>query len=136
MVPYCNKFVKVNQGDTCDGISFFNGPIATENFVLWNTGVGGRECRGLQAGTYACIGVLPGSPTQPWNGIVTPSPAHPGMVDNCNKFVKVNQGDTCDGIAFWNGVAGTEWVKRWNAGVGEDCRFLQAGTYVCIGVVG
>ena len=51
MVGNCNKFVKVNPGDTCDGIAFFNGPISTENFVLWNAGVGGRECRGLQADT-------------------------------------------------------------------------------------
>ncbi len=58
MVSNCNKFVKVNPGDSCDGIAFFNGPISTENFVLWNAGVGGRECRGLQAGTYACIGVF------------------------------------------------------------------------------
>jgi hypothetical protein len=57
MVNYCKKFTKVNPGDTCDLISFFNGPISTENFLKWNTGVGGRECRGLQVGTYVCIGV-------------------------------------------------------------------------------
>ncbi len=58
MVSNCNKFVKVNPGDTCDVVAFFNGPIPTEDFVLWNTGVGGRECRGLQAGAWACIGVM------------------------------------------------------------------------------
>ncbi|KAG7286214.1 hypothetical protein NEMBOFW57_008520 [Staphylotrichum longicolle] len=83
MTPNCAKFVKVNPGDTCDVVAFFNGPISTEDFVLWNAGVGGRECRALQAGTYACVGLIPGTtPTQPWNGIVTPSPAHPGLVGN------------------------------------------------------
>jgi hypothetical protein len=57
MVSNCNKFVKVNPGDTCDMVAFFNGPIAIENFIRWNTGVG-SDCRTLQAGTYACVGVI------------------------------------------------------------------------------
>jgi purine nucleoside permease len=134
MVSNCNKFVKVNPGDTCDAIAFWNGVAGTEWVKLWNAGVG-SDCRTLQADTYVCIGVVGGTPTQPGNGITTPQPAHPGMVSNCNKFVKVNPGDTCDAIAFWNGVAGTEWVKLWNAGVGSDCRTLQADTYACIGVM-
>jgi hypothetical protein len=137
MASNCNKFTKVNPGDTCDAISSLNGPITIEDFVVWNTGVGGRDCRTLQAGTYVCVGLIPGgTPTNPGNGIATPQPTHPGMVSNCNKFVKVNSGDSCDAIAFWNGVAGTEWVIRWNTGVGSDCRTLQANTYACIGVIG
>ncbi|KAK3898319.1 hypothetical protein C8A05DRAFT_38094 [Staphylotrichum tortipilum] len=57
MVSNSNKFVKVNPGDTCDIVSFYNGPIATEKFVAWNGGVGGLACTNLQANTYACIGV-------------------------------------------------------------------------------
>ena len=57
-------------------------------------------------------------------GTATPQPTHPGMVSKCNEFVKVSSGDPCDAIAFWNGVAGTEWVVRWNTGVGPDCRTL------------
>ena len=136
MVGNCSKFVKVNSGDTCDTIAFYNGPISTDDFLLWNTGVGGRVCRKLQVGTYVCVGVLGGSPTKPSNGVTTPSPTHPGMVSNCNKFVKVNAGDGCDGIAFFNGPISTEDFKKWNAGVGSDCRTLQAGTYACVGVIG
>ena len=58
MAANSNKFVLINQGDTCNIVAFFNGPISTENFVLWNTGVGGTTCNNLQAGTYACIGVV------------------------------------------------------------------------------
>ena len=133
MVSNCNKFVYVNPGDTCNIVAFFNGPIPTENFVLWNRGSGGLSCTSLQAGTYACIGL---QLTQPGNGIPTPAPSHPGMVSNCNKFVYVNPGDSCDSIAFWNGVAGTQWVKLWNAGVGANCQTLQVNTYVWIGVTG
>jgi hypothetical protein len=135
MVTNCNKFVKVNQGDGCDSIAFFNGPIATEDFVLWNRGVGGRECRTLQADTYACVGLIKGTPTQPGNGIATPAPSHPGMVGNCRKFTYVKPGDTCNNIAFFNGPISTEDFVKWNTGVGGiDCRGLQAHTYVCVGV--
>ncbi|KAK4155343.1 hypothetical protein C8A00DRAFT_13653 [Chaetomidium leptoderma] len=138
MVSNCNKFTYVNPGDTCDNLAFFNGPIATEDFVLWNTGVGGRECRGLQAHTYVCVGVIGGgTPTQPGNGIATPYPPHPGMVSNCNKFTRVNPGDTCDNIAFFNGPISTENFVLWNAGVGgRECWNLQANTYACVGVIG
>ncbi len=57
MVGNCKKFAKVNPGDTCDLVAFYNG-VATENFVLWNAGVGGSERRWLRADTYACVGVL------------------------------------------------------------------------------
>ena len=34
MAANSNKFVLINQGDTCNIVAFFNGPISTENFVL------------------------------------------------------------------------------------------------------
>jgi hypothetical protein len=135
MVSSCNKFVKVNAGDTCDALAAHNGPISTDNFVLWNAGVGGRDCKALQAGTYACVGVTGGTPTAPGNGVATPTPTQPYMVSNCDKFVMVKAGDTCDSIAFWNGVAGSQWVKLWN-GLADDCRDIWANAYACIGVLG
>ena len=137
MVTNCNKFVKVNQGDTCNVVSFFNGPISTEEFVVWNAGVGGLPCNNLQAGTYACIGVIKATPTATVgaNGITTPLPMQTGMVSNCNKFVKVNPGDTCNIVSFYNGPIPTENFVVWNAGVGGmACTNLQAGTFACIGV--
>ena len=145
MVSNCNKFVKINAGDTCDNVAFFNGPIATEDFVVWNSGVGGKQCSGLQAGTYACVGVLGSTTTTTTastptatkgpNGISTPLPIQSGMVTNCNKFVKVNAGDTCNNLAFFNGPIATKDFVVWNAGVGGmQCSGLQAGTYACIGV--
>jgi hypothetical protein len=130
MINNCNKFAFVNQGDTCDSITFWNGTPGSQWIKLWNTGVG-SDCRSLQAGTYVCVGLISG------NGITTPTPPQPGMVDYCNKFVLVNlkPGDTCDSIAFWNGTPGTQYVIAWNPGVGPDCRKLQAGTYACVGVL-
>jgi hypothetical protein len=137
MVSNCNKFVYVNPGDTCDGIAFWNGVGGGQWVKLWN-GIE-EACTSLQAHTYVCIGVIGGTPTptttaRPGNGIATPTPAHPGMVGNCNKFVYVNRGDTCDGIAFWNNVpGGGASVKKWN-NIEEACTSIQAYTYVCIGV--
>ena len=139
IVSNCNKFVLVNAGDTCDSIAFWNGVAGGQYVKQWNGQ--GEACTGLQAGTYACIGVTSPVSVTPAptavvgaNGVATPIPTQPGMVGNCNKFVKINPGDTCDSIAFWNGVAGGQYVKQWN-GQGEACTGLQAGTFGCIGVI-
>jgi hypothetical protein len=73
MVSNCNKFVKVNPGDSCDMVAFFNGPIATEDFVLWNTGVG-PDCRTLQVNTYVYVGVIKTTLINLGNGVSTPTP--------------------------------------------------------------
>ena len=137
MVSNCNKFVKINSGDTCNIVAFYNGPISTENFVLWNTGVGGIACTNLQADTFACIGVIQATPTSSVgaNGVTTPLPIQTGMVTNCKKFVKINSGDTCNIVAFYNGPISTENFVLWTTGVGGiACTNLHAGTYAYIGV--
>ncbi|KAL2167457.1 hypothetical protein VTG60DRAFT_1208 [Thermothelomyces hinnuleus] len=106
------------------------------DLVSWNAGIGGKDCRGLQANTFVCIGVIGGTPTSTGNGIPTPTPTQSGMVKNCNKFVYVNPGDTCASIASKNSISVDNFVK-WNGGVGgKDCRGLQAYTYAWIGVKG
>ena len=60
-VPECSfedwRRVKVNPGDSCNSLAFFNRPITTKDFVLWNRGVWGMACGSLQPGTYACVGL-------------------------------------------------------------------------------
>ena len=134
MVSNCNKFVKINAGDTCDSISFWNNAEGGQWVKLWN---GQSEaCTGLIAGDYACIGVIQPTATTGANGITTPLPTQTGIASNCNKFVKVNPGDTCNIVAFYNGPISTDIFVLWNAGVGGlACTNLQAGTYACIGIV-
>ena len=55
MVASCKRFALVNPGDTCEGLATRNG-ISLDQFVSWNTGVGGRDCRSLWARVYVCIG--------------------------------------------------------------------------------
>ncbi len=120
MATNCNKVVCIHPGDTCDIVSFFNGPISTSDFVVWNSGVG-TACDKLQAETYGCINVPKAA-----NGVPTPLPAQPGMVSNCKKFVRVNPGDTCSIIAFFNGPISTTDFIKWNTGVGgTTCNTLH-----------
>ncbi|KAL2132724.1 hypothetical protein VTI74DRAFT_3434 [Chaetomium olivicolor] len=173
MVTNCNKFARVNTGDTCDALAFWNGMESTEQFKLWNYGVDGycqslkvdhyvcvgllpnpisptngvptpqptnpgaingmesteqfilwnpsvgSQCKSLQANTYVCVGLVPSS-----NGIKTPQPTHPGIAGNCKKFARMNQGDTCDLLAFWNGISTQQFIS-WNTGA-----YLDFGRYL------
>ncbi|KAK4209330.1 hypothetical protein QBC37DRAFT_294816, partial [Rhypophila decipiens] len=51
MVNNCKKFVLVKTGDTCDKIVAAN-KITLDNFIKWNTGVGGKACTSLWANAY------------------------------------------------------------------------------------
>ena len=129
MIANCNKFFLVGPGDTCDSVAFWGGAPGTPWVKLWNPAVR-SDCKNLQPKTYACVGLISG------NGIATPAPIQRGMVGSCNKFVRVNPGDTCDVVAFFNGPIATEQFVQWNTGVGGmACNNLQAGTYACVGVV-
>ena len=59
------------------------------------------------------------------NGIATPLPIQSGMASNCIKFVRINQGDTCDVVSFFNGPISTGDFVVWNSGVGASCNNLQ-----------
>lgn len=56
MVSNCKKFALVKKDDTCDKI-VAAAKITLDNFVKWNTGVGGKTCTSMWANTYVCIGV-------------------------------------------------------------------------------
>lgn len=133
MATNCNAFATVRPTTTCQGILDWN-KISLTDFVKWNPDVK-SDCTNLQANTYACIGVIGGSTTQPGNGINTPTPIQQGMVTNCNAFATVRPTTTCQGILDWNKISLADFVK-WNPAVGKDCTNLWSNTYACIGVIG
>lgn len=57
------------------------------------------------------------------------------MVDNCNAFHMVEDGDTCASIVADAGITLANF-NTWNSGVGIGCSSLWLGYYVCTGVVG
>ncbi|KAL4866903.1 hypothetical protein BDV12DRAFT_198756 [Aspergillus spectabilis] len=64
-----------------------------------------------------------------------PSPTQTGLEPSCNKFYLVAAGDTCYDIAVEYGVELQQFYE-WNPAVGNSCSGLQAGYYVCVGVLG
>ncbi|KAF5697045.1 hypothetical protein FGLOB1_13056 [Fusarium globosum] len=69
------------------------------------------------------------------NGITTPLPIQPGMVDNCDVFYYVKPGDNCLKISAEFGISFGQF-KEWNPTVGEDCLSLWADANVCVRTIG
>lgn len=148
MVQNCNRFHLIKDTTTCQGIADYN-KITIADFFEWNTGIN-KACTNLWLGTYACAGVFGSKPvlstttkpattttttTKAGNGIATPTPIQPGMVDNCNEFHLVRDTTTCQGIANYNKIAINDFYK-WNKGINKACTNLWLGAYACAGVVG
>lgn len=137
MVDNCDAFYLVEENDTCETVAAKNGISATE-FLAWNPNVGGAACNGLWTDAYVCVSIIghTPSPTEPDNGIATPTPTQPGMVSNCDLFYKVVTGDTCETIAAKNGISTTQFLT-WNTKIGgAACNGLWADAYVCVSTIG
>jgi len=146
MVGNCNQFYLVKVDEGCADIASAHG-ISLTQFTTWNPNVGGASCSGLWANVYVCVGVIGGtSPTTTapttttttttGNGINTPLPTQPGMVDNCDRFYFVETDDSCADIASWHGISLNQFTT-WNPNVGgASCSGLWANVYVCVRVIG
>ncbi|KAH8178523.1 hypothetical protein LIA77_00042 [Sarocladium implicatum] len=141
MVGNCNKFHWVSPGDSCQQIVSYQG-ISLAEFVKWNTGFG-SNCNNMQASNWACVGIVggptttttvPTTTTKAGNGVATPTPTQPGMVNNCNKFHYISTGDTCQQIVSYQGITIADFVK-WNSGFGSNCNDMWAEAWACVGVL-
>ncbi|KAL4879468.1 hypothetical protein BJY04DRAFT_220064 [Aspergillus karnatakaensis] len=145
MVDNCDDFHFVERGETCTTITAAYG-ITLAQFTAWNPTVG-STCGGIWADAYVCVSILghnPGSPTTtstppdptaPPNGIETPLPIQPGMVDDCDAFHFVRQGETCSTITASYSITLAQFT-RWNPTVGTSCGGIWANAYVCVSIVG
>ncbi|KAF5229853.1 hypothetical protein FAUST_10152 [Fusarium austroamericanum] len=143
IVDNFNEFYFVEVGDTCATIVDKFG-ITESEFREWNTKVG-DSCAGLWGNAYACVSIIGRKPSatkpitttkpSPTNGIETPSPIQEKMVKTCNKFRLVKKTTTCLSIeSYYNLPLATFY--SWNPSVGDDCRALITGYWVCVGVPG
>ncbi|KAL2145839.1 hypothetical protein VTI28DRAFT_6136 [Corynascus sepedonium] len=136
IVDNCDEFYFVVAGDTCDNIVAKHG-ITLAQFLSWNPSVG-STCSGLWASAYGCVSIVGHTPIKPTttkdNGIATPTPIQPNMVNNCDLFYKVKSGDTCATIAA-SGIT-VEQLTTWNPYVKSDCSLLWLDYYICISIVG
>lgn len=145
LIESCTIFYKAVKGDTCAAIVKEYGTFTLGQFISWNPAVE-RDCTGLWAQTYYCVGV-PGTPTTrppvpaptstkattttAGNGVATPKPTQPDMLKSCASFYFVKNGDTCQQIAARHGIS-EDRFRLWNPSVGQDCRGLWANAYVCV----
>ncbi|KAK8924277.1 LysM domain-containing protein [Metarhizium anisopliae] len=135
IIDSCNKFYWVNNGESCENVASKNG-IPLQDFLAWNPKAG-NQCYGLWANAYSCvsiIGYIPPTPSEPTNGVETPTPIQPGMVADCNKFYYIKSGDSCGSIASNSGISVSDLIN-WNPGAGKQCTSLWANTYACIGTL-
>lgn len=131
IVGNCNKFHLVKSTTTCASIQSYYS-ITLADFIKWNPAVG-SGCTGLWANYNVCVGIIGGTPTQPSNGVETPSPIQAGMISNCKKFHLVASTTTCTSIQNYYGITMAQLAK-WNPAVGSKCTALWAKYYVCVGV--
>ena len=134
MVFNCDAFYKVKSGDTCATIATKNG-VTVAQLAKWND-VGGTACPGLWANSYICVSIIghTPTPTDPGNGVTTPSPLQNGMTKNCKKFHKLGAGDTCATIASKYKITVAKFVS-WNPAAKSDCSGPWANTYACVAVL-
>lgn len=134
MVNNCDEFHFIEVGQSCDAI-IRTYRITLEQFTTWNPAAGAR-CTGLWAETWACVSVIghTPTPTDPGNGITTPSPIQDGMIGSCNRFHLVRADQTCEAIGRTYGVT-VQQLTTWNPAVGAQCRSIWTNTYLCVGVL-
>lgn len=86
------------------------------------------DCSNLWLGYYVCVHV-PGATQAPTG----PQPQMPGIVDKCNKFRKVESGDSCYSLNQAADITLKQFLA-WNPKVNDGCTNLWKGYYVCVGV--
>ncbi|KAM5435812.1 hypothetical protein MferCBS31731_006069 [Microsporum ferrugineum] len=129
----CDNFHLVASGDSCYTVQTKYG-ISADQLMMWNPSLN-TECSNLWLGYYACVHV-PGATTSVPTPTPTPKgpqPQMPGIVDNCEKFYLIKDGDSCYTI---NQATSTtlEQLRSWNKNINEDCSNIWLGYYVCVGV--
>ncbi|KAJ5686461.1 hypothetical protein N7536_009080 [Penicillium majusculum] len=62
-------------------------------------------------------------------------PTQPGLAENCDKFYKVSDGDSCYNIEASAGITHSQFLK-WNPYINEKCTNIWGDYYVCVHVPG
>ncbi|KAF5874875.1 uncharacterized protein Bfra_003324 [Botrytis fragariae] len=140
----CTQWFAPQSYNTCEDILvIFN--LNITQFYDWNPSVG-SDCVGMDLGTYYCVSIFPGGqpPSEPdpdgdatptSTSVSTPSPIPTDTVSNCDKFVEVVSGNTCEGVYTAANITFATFLL-WNPSIGSGCQFLDLNEYYCVGVSG
>ncbi|EWY97095.1 hypothetical protein FOYG_05577 [Fusarium oxysporum NRRL 32931] len=131
MTKSCNKFHPVKSTTTCASIQDYY-KISFADFYAWNPAIGSK-CTALWVDYNVCVGVVgqKPTPTQPSNGVTTPSPIQSGITKNCKKFHQVKSTTTCASIQNYYKITMANLFK-WNPAIGSTCKSLWMGYWVCV----
>lgn len=143
LIDTCTTFYMAVPKDTCDKIvQKYGGTFTFDDFLKWNPEIG-RDCSGLWAKYYYCVGV-PGTPTAtPTTTTATttttkaptgPTPTQDGIASNCQRYHLAVSGDNCQRIVDKYGAFDLAKFQAWNPAMGSDCSGLWIGYYYCIGM--
>ncbi|GKU22647.1 unnamed protein product [Fusarium langsethiae] len=145
LINTCTSFYQAKKGDTCPKIiAEYKKIFDFNDFFKWNPAVD-KDCNGIWAGYWYCVGV-PGTPTSaPTISTVTstkptgpsrPTATQEGIISTCTAFHMATKGETCDKIVASYGTFDFDTFFKWNPAVGKDCSGIWANYYYCIGVPG
>ncbi|KAF5692428.1 hypothetical protein FDENT_2950 [Fusarium denticulatum] len=144
LIESCTAFYMAKKGDTCDKIISQYKTFDFDDFFKWNPAVD-KDCSGIWANTWYCVGV-PGTPTSPPTktivtttkptGVPKPTQTQEGLIESCSTFHMAVKGDTCAKIVSKFGTFDFDTFYKWNPAVGKDCSGIWASYYYCVGVPG
>ncbi|KAF5259705.1 hypothetical protein FOXYS1_9670 [Fusarium oxysporum] len=144
LIESCTSFYMAKKGDTCNKIVAQYKTFDFDDFFKWNPAVG-KDCSGIWANTWYCVGV-PGTPTSPPTktiitttkptGVPKPTQTQEGLIESCSSFHMAVRGDTCAKIVLKFGTFDFDTFYKWNPAVGKDCSGIWAAYYYCVGVPG
>ncbi|EGX92283.1 LysM domain protein, putative [Cordyceps militaris CM01] len=136
----CTSWYLVRKGETCSSVLTM-AQLNLAQFYKMNPSIG-SDCTSLVIGTNYCISTLPNgnppddddddTPTTTSAPVATPTPTQPGMIDYCNKFYQVKDGDKFGSLCKANGI-GLSDLFKWNPDIGSACKNMKTGNYVCVG---
>ncbi|RDW63078.1 putative LysM domain protein [Aspergillus mulundensis] len=120
LTPSCTTYYKAVSGDSCWSITNekYSYLAGTSLFYDWNPAVG-SDCANLQAGYYYCVATEDQGPM-------------PDTDSSCSAWHLVASGDSCWSIEQEYGVSAADFGE-WNPYVGEECKALWLGYFVCVG---
>ncbi|KAH7064408.1 LysM domain-containing protein [Paraphoma chrysanthemicola] len=152
---YCSYWIdNTDKGLLCTQVPS-QWTISISDFLRWNPSLA-PNCNNFTTGRSYCVevtgepavtpppttptptastSITPPSPVSSGNGIATPQPTQPLMVNNCDAFYFVPEGSSCDAISSSNSITPAQFLA-WNPSVGNTCSGLWANVYVCVSIIG
>ncbi|KAI6747886.1 hypothetical protein FGRA07_09493 [Fusarium graminearum] len=123
----CDKDLTVGNAYCVKPVTGWDLPAATKSSTDTKTSTVTNSPTGTKTTAAAA------SATQTSTSTKAPGPTQPGIVDGCNKWHYVDNGDGCYSIAEKYNINLADFYN-WNSKVGNDCSGLWLHYYVCIGV--